>query len=107
MAPVGYLNVVGADGRKIIVPDPQTSPIIAHVFGWYASGTLSLKETAEKARAAGLTHRRSSKAVTVSSLHVILRNRHIIDVLPARYHLLRCRRYATRRRFRRGRGCGC
>src|SRR6266576_325450 len=56
MAPVGYLNVVNSEGRKTIVPDPVAAPIIAHVFGWYASGTLSLKELAEKAQEAGLVH---------------------------------------------------
>src|ERR1700731_2662915 len=49
MAPVGYLNVVGPDGRKTIIPDPHAAPIVAHLFGWYASGTLSLREAAEKA----------------------------------------------------------
>jgi site-specific DNA recombinase len=75
MAPVGYLNVMGPDGRKTIAPDPTAAPVVAHLFGWYASGTLSLRDAAEKARSAGLVHRRSGKAVTVSSLHVILRNR--------------------------------
>ena len=51
MAPVGYLNVVGPDGRKTIIPDPHAAPIVAHLFGWYASGTLSLREAAEKAAA--------------------------------------------------------
>src|SRR5215471_14457140 len=59
MAPVGYLNVVGPDGRKTIAPDPQAAPIVAHLFGWYASGTLSLRDAAEKAYSAGLVHRRT------------------------------------------------
>jgi site-specific DNA recombinase len=75
MAPVGYLNVVGPDGRKTIAPDPHAAPIVAHLFGWYASGTLSLREAAEKAYSAGLVHRRTGRAITVSSLHVMLRNR--------------------------------
>src|SRR5436190_22469942 len=53
VAPLGYHNVVGADGKKIIEPDPDSAPIIACLFEWYATGTLSLKEAAEKARAAG------------------------------------------------------
>lgn len=74
-APLGYLNVAGPDGKRIIVPDPNTAPIIAHLFGWYGSGTISLQEAAEKARMAGLVHRRSGGPVPVSSIHYILRTR--------------------------------
>jgi site-specific DNA recombinase len=74
-APLGYLNVLGPDGKKIIVPDPKTAPIIAHLFGWYASGTLSLRELAEQARSAGLVYRRSGGPVPMSNIHSILRNR--------------------------------
>jgi site-specific DNA recombinase len=74
-APLGYLNVLGPDGKKIIVPDPKTAPIIAHLFGWYASGTLSLRELAEQARSAGLVYRRSGGPVPTSNIHSILRNR--------------------------------
>jgi site-specific DNA recombinase len=74
-APLGYRNVAGPDGKKIIVPDPDKAGIIAHLFGWYATGTLSLKEAAEKARSAGLVYRRTGAAVPVSTIHLILRNR--------------------------------
>jgi site-specific DNA recombinase len=74
-APLGYRNSPGPDGKRIIVPDPDIAPIIAHLFGWYASGTLSLKDTAEKARSAGLAYRRTGAAVPVSTIHLILRNR--------------------------------
>jgi hypothetical protein len=53
LAPLGYRNLAGTDGKKIIEPDPDSAPIIARLFEWYAIGTLSLKEAAEKARAAG------------------------------------------------------
>jgi DNA invertase Pin-like site-specific DNA recombinase len=59
VAPIGYRNVVGSDGKKIIEPDPRSAPLIAHLFKWYATGTLSLKEAARKARAAGLVYRKS------------------------------------------------
>jgi site-specific DNA recombinase len=61
--------------KKIIAPDPATAPIIAHLFGWYATGTLSLKDAAEKAREAGLVYRRTGAAVPVSCIHTTLRNR--------------------------------
>src|ERR1700730_9217600 len=74
-APLGYRNILGPDGKKVITPDPDIAPIITHLFGWYATGTLSLKEAAEKARSAGLVYRRTGAAVPVSTIHMILRNR--------------------------------
>src|SRR6476620_1280372 len=38
VAPLGYRNVVGADGKKIIEPDPESAPIISRIFEWYATG---------------------------------------------------------------------
>jgi site-specific DNA recombinase len=74
-APLGYVNVVGSDGKKTIAPDPKFAPIITHLFGWYATGTLSLREAAERARSAGLIHRRTGTPVPTSTVHAILRNR--------------------------------
>ena len=74
-APLGYLNVLGPDGKKTIAPDPKIAPIITHLFGWYATGTLSLREAAEQARSAGLVYRRTGKPVPTSTVHAILRNR--------------------------------
>ena len=51
VAPLGYRNIVGPDGKKIIEPDPDSGPILSRLFEWYATGVLSLKEVAEKARA--------------------------------------------------------
>jgi site-specific DNA recombinase len=75
VAPLGYRNVVGSDGKKIIEPDPESAPTISRLFEWYATGTLSLKEVAEKARAAGLVYRKSGAPVPVSTIHAVLRNR--------------------------------
>src|ERR1700674_2398417 len=73
-APLGYLNVLGPDGKKIIVPDPDTAPVVTHLFDWYATGTLSLEDLAEKARTAGLIYRRTGSTVPRSNIHSILRN---------------------------------
>ena len=54
-APLGYRNITGPDGKKIIATDPALSPIVARLFEWYARGDISLKEAARKAHAAGLT----------------------------------------------------
>jgi site-specific DNA recombinase len=75
VAPLGYRNVLGHDGKKIIEPDPVSASLIARLFEWYATGTLSLKEGAQKARAAGLVYRKSGAPVPVSTVHSTLRNR--------------------------------
>lgn len=74
-APLGYRNVAGTNGKRIILPDPDTAPLVAKVFEWYATGQLSLKELARKARAEGLVYPRSGNPVPVSTLQTILRNR--------------------------------
>lgn len=74
-APLGYRNVTGPDGKKIIEVDPRFAGTIAHLFGWYATGTLSLKEVAEQAKCAGLVFRRTGGPLPVSNIHAILRNR--------------------------------
>src|ERR1700756_3906329 len=59
VAPLGYRNLIGPNGKKIIEPDPKATPLIGRLFEWYAAGTLSLREAARKVRAAGLVHRKS------------------------------------------------
>ena len=75
VAPLGYRNVAGPNGKKIIDPDPEVAPLIRGLFECYATGTLSLREAAAKVRAAGLVHRKSGAPVPVSTVHAILRNR--------------------------------
>src|ERR1700736_4040015 len=75
VAPLGYRNVLGHDGKKIIEPDPVSASLIARLFEWYATGTLSLKQAAQKARAAGLVYRKSGAPVPASTVHSTLRNR--------------------------------
>src|SRR3982074_3237683 len=75
VAPLGYRNLMGPNGKKIIEPDPEVAPLIGRLFEWYAAGTLSLREAARKARAAGLVPRKSGAPVPVSTVHAILRNR--------------------------------
>src|SRR5205823_13554467 len=75
VAPLGYRNVVGPDGKKIIEPDPETAPLIRHLFEWYAAGTLSLRDVTRLVRTAGLVRRKSGAPVPVSTVHAILRNR--------------------------------
>ena len=73
--PLGYRNVTGPDGKKIIAAEPAIAPLIPTLFGWYARGDISLKEAARKAHAAGLTYPKSGTKVPVSTVHTVLRNR--------------------------------
>ena len=73
--PLGYLNVTGPDGRKVIAADPDVASIVAKLFEWYATGEFALKEVAKKARAAGLAYKKSGAPVPTSTVHSILRNR--------------------------------
>ncbi len=75
VAPLGYLNVAGPDGKKIIEIDPELGPLVTDLFRWYATGRYSLKDIGKKAKAAGFRFRKSRKPVPVSSIHKVLRNR--------------------------------
>ena len=74
-APLGYRNITGPDGKKIIATDPAIAPLIAKLFDWYGRGDISLKEAARTAHAAGLLYPKSGAKVPVSTVHTILRNR--------------------------------
>ena len=73
--PLGYSNVTGPDGKKIIDIDPEVAPIVTKLFEWYATGNLSLKELGKKAAAEGFRYPRSGARVPNSTIHTILRNR--------------------------------
>jgi len=73
--PLGYRNVTGPDGKKIIATDPDLAPLISRLFETYAAGSLSLKEVTQEARTWGLRYPRTGARVPVSTVHTILRNR--------------------------------
>jgi hypothetical protein len=73
--PLGYRNIAGPDGKKIIASDPAVAPIVTKLFEWYATGQYSLQEGTRMARNAGLVYRKSGAKVPVSTVHLILRNR--------------------------------
>ena len=74
-APLGYQNVDGANGKRVIELDPDVAPQVMRLFEWYAAGGLSLKELAKKGRETGFSFRKSGKSVPTSTVHKILRNR--------------------------------
>ncbi len=75
VAPIGFKNITGANGKKIIEIDPQYAPIIAKLFQEYATGDYSLKEITQEFKNSGLVFRRSKKPLPVSSIHRMLRTR--------------------------------
>jgi DNA invertase Pin-like site-specific DNA recombinase len=72
-APVGYQNVDGANGKRVITPHPEEAPIITELFTLFATGNYSLKTLALHAREQGITLR--GRKLYVSTLHQILRKR--------------------------------
>jgi site-specific DNA recombinase len=74
-APIGYLNVPGPNGKRIIAIDPDLGPLVAKAFEWFATGSFSLKNLATKIRQLGLVYRKSGKPIGVSTLHSMLRNK--------------------------------
>ncbi len=75
LAPLGYRNVTGPEGKKIIEPDPAVSPLVVRIFEWYATGKHSIEEVTQMALDAGLRFRRSNDRLPTATVHKILRNR--------------------------------
>ena len=71
VAHIGYINDTTV--RRIDV-DPERGPLVAKLFEWYATGTVSLKELTARAAAIGLTHPRSGRKLTKSEIHRVLHN---------------------------------
>src|SRR3546814_10132556 len=53
-APLGYLNVVGPHGKKILIADPDLAPIVSRVFEWFETGDYAMKDVTPNERTAGL-----------------------------------------------------
>ena len=72
-APIGYRNVVGADGKRTIVPDPDTAPIISDIYERFAGGTHSVKSLVKEMNSEGVQLR--GRSLQSSVVHQILRKR--------------------------------
>jgi DNA invertase Pin-like site-specific DNA recombinase len=72
-APVGYQNVDGPNGKRIIMAHPDEAPIIRDLFTEFATGNYSLKTLALHAREQGIEIR--GRKLHTSTLHQILRKR--------------------------------
>jgi len=73
-APLGYRNVMGPDGKRIIEPNPDEAPLIRKLFEWYATGNYSIDEVRRLAKEAGLGFRRSGKPLGKSNVERMLQN---------------------------------
>jgi site-specific DNA recombinase len=74
-APLGYQNVMGPNGKRIIEPHPSQAPIIKQMFEWYATGQCSLAEVTKRATLAGLLSRRTGQVMSRSNVHRLLQSR--------------------------------
>jgi site-specific DNA recombinase len=72
-APLGYRNTEGPGGKRIIVPDGQTSLIVQELYKRFAPGTLSLEALAAELRGEEVTLR--GRPLGKSLVHQILRKR--------------------------------
>jgi site-specific DNA recombinase len=73
-APLGYKNVDGPNGKRVIVPDESLAPMVRRLFELCATGRYSIKELGALVRAERLTGR-GDRPMPTSTVHKILRNR--------------------------------
>jgi site-specific DNA recombinase len=71
-APVGYLQVSEA-GRKTLLPDPRTAPMVREAFEMYATGLHHRNEVLERMNARGLRTRKG-KPMSPQSFAALLVN---------------------------------
>jgi hypothetical protein len=75
VAPLGYRNVVGPNGKRIIEVDPEAAPGVVRLLELFATGRYSLEQAGMTARRDGMIYRKSLKPVGVSTVHKVLRSR--------------------------------
>lgn len=73
-APLGYLNVARADGKRVIEVDPVTAPLVTRLFELYVQGNVSVKELTRQAERWGLRGKRLGKPMQVAAMHYLLTN---------------------------------
>jgi site-specific DNA recombinase len=73
-APIGYRNTNGPNGKRIIVIDESTAPMVRRLFELYSTGRYSLKDLGMLVREERLISR-SNRLLPTSTAHRILRNR--------------------------------
>jgi hypothetical protein len=74
-APIGYSNADDAQGRKVIVPDPELAPMVVRLFELYAEGGRSLRELGDLVGSERLNRRNPGKPLCTATVQKILSNR--------------------------------
>jgi site-specific DNA recombinase len=72
-APVGYKNIDGPNGKRVIVPDPDTALVIAELFDRFATGRHSVKSLVKELKSEDVNLR--GCPLHSSVVHQILRKR--------------------------------
>ena len=72
-APVGYRNVDGPNGKRVIAPDPANTGVITALFTRFSTGGYSLDGLVKELRGECMTL--SGKRLYKSAAHQILRKR--------------------------------
>lgn len=72
-APIGYLNVASALGKRDIIPDPERAPFLQRIFELYATGEYSIRTLRDKITAEGLKST-LNKRLASSVVEHILKN---------------------------------
>jgi site-specific DNA recombinase len=72
-APAGYRNVDGANGKRTIMPDPDSAPVITNIFERFAAGRHSVKSLVNEMNSEGVQLR--GRRLQSSVVHQILRKR--------------------------------
>ena len=74
LAPVGYKNVLGKSGKRIIKPDSRSAAFVIRLFKTYSSGNYSLGDIAQRFKSKGLVINKNKRPLHRSTVHKILSN---------------------------------
>src|SRR5712692_7968820 len=69
-APIGYRNADGTGGKRILLPDGDTAPVITQIFERFATGNYSLRALVTELNAEGVMLRKHRIAGSV--VHQVL-----------------------------------
>ena len=74
VAPMGYKNVLGMNGKKTIKPDSILGPMVIRLFKTYSYGNDSLEGISKRFKVKGLLLGKNRRPIPKSTVHKILTN---------------------------------
>ncbi len=86
LAPLGYKHVIGDNGEKTIIPDPNRAPFITKIFELYGTGNYSLLKLAHEAEQMGFRSKKGHK-IAKSVIDEILKNPFYCGMMKTKYGL--------------------